>query len=113
MRLANKAKFAVVAACAASGMALAAAPANAATQPLQKVSCSDDPAELRFYGFASLLPTCYKGTGDLDVVQSIVSSFTTGTNSGFVVFRDGSKVTFDKGQHLPGQFKDILHIHTN
>ncbi|MEV5241412.1 hypothetical protein AB0K89_20225 [Streptomyces cinnamoneus] len=114
MRLANKAKLAVVAACAASGMALAAAPANAATTPLQQVSCNSDDTQMRFYGFISIIPMgCFKGSGDLDVKLNTVSSFTTGNQSGYVVFEDGRQKTFDKGQNVAGEFKNIVHIHTN
>ncbi|MEU2515038.1 hypothetical protein [Streptomyces syringium] len=115
MRFVKSAKLAAVALAAASGAALASAPANAATTPLQSVKCDrSDPTQLQFEGFMTLWPrACFKGSGDLDV--NITSSIfgRAGDHSGYVIYEDGTKVNFTKGPLAFGLPKTVVHIHTD
>ncbi|MFI1254209.1 hypothetical protein ACH4U6_10435 [Streptomyces netropsis] len=117
MRFVKSAKLAAVALAAASGVALAIAPANAATTPLKSVSCDrSDTTQLQFEGFISAFPLgCYKGSGDLDVNVKNAMYGRAGDHSGYVLFEDGTKVSFTKGGHIspPAGWKTVVHIHTN
>ncbi|MEU1309697.1 hypothetical protein ABZ419_12490 [Streptomyces cinnamoneus] len=114
MRLAHKTKLAAVAAFAASGMALAAAPADAATQSLQKVACdSSSTSQLQTWTIVTPWPVgCYEGSGDLDV-DIAPFAFKPGKHSGYFVLADGTKVNFTAGQPKTGLNKSVVHIHTN
>ncbi|MEV4431549.1 hypothetical protein [Streptomyces sp. NPDC049555] len=99
---------------AAAGLGLAAAPAQASTT-LHKVTCdANDTTQLKFWGFVSLFPTaCFSGSGDLDT-SVYVTSFVPGSQSGYVVYEDGTKKSFSAGTaRVDGAFKNVVHIHTN
>ncbi|MEU2856021.1 hypothetical protein ACFZB6_17390 [Streptomyces syringium] len=113
MRFVTSAKLAAVALAAASGVALAIAPANATTTPLKAVECGSSTGQLQFQAFMSMWPkACFKGSGDLDV--NVTSSIfgRAGDHSGYVVYGDGTKVNFTKGTTF-GLTKTVVHIHTD
>ncbi|MFV8129493.1 hypothetical protein [Streptomyces syringium] len=116
MRFVKSAKLAAVALAAASGVALAIAPANAATTSLTSVTCNrSDATQLQFEGFISMFPlACYKGSGDLDVQVKNAMYGRAGSHSGYVVFADGTKSSFTSGGNITvPDWKTVVHIHTN
>ncbi|MEU2515040.1 hypothetical protein [Streptomyces syringium] len=115
MRLVRSVKPAAVALAAASGVALAIAPANAATTPLQRVQCDpQDTTQVQFSLFMGswLTNPCYKGSGDLDVNVSSAIYGKAGDHSGHVVFADGTKSSFAKGEYITLRGR-IVHLHTD
>ncbi|MFF5128269.1 hypothetical protein ACFY41_15270 [Streptomyces syringium] len=113
MRLVKSAKLAAVALAAASGVALAIAPANATTTPLKAVECASGAGQLQFQAFVSMWPrACFKGSGDLDVKVTSSIFGRAGDHSGYVIYDDGTKVNFTKGTTF-GSAKTVVHIHTD
>ncbi|GGR37340.1 hypothetical protein WEB32_23205 [Streptomyces netropsis] len=115
MRVVRSVKLAAVALAAASGVALASAPANAATTPLQRVRCNPgDTTQLQFRLFmgSSLTDPCYTGSGDVDVNITSAIFGRAGDRSGHVVFADGTKSSFTKGGDIALR-GTIVHLHTD
>ncbi|GAA2721640.1 MULTISPECIES: hypothetical protein [Streptomyces] len=113
MRFMKTVRLGAVGLAAAAGLALAAAPANAATT-LHSASCSaqTDPNQITTWGF-SIIPHCFAGHGDLDT-NVYVTAFVPGNYSGYLVYEDGTKQNFSAGNaRVDGQFKNVVHIHTN
>ncbi|WP_370421412.1 hypothetical protein AB8O64_24520 [Streptomyces sp. QH1-20] len=118
MRFVKSAKLAAVALAAAAGAALASAPANAATTPLAPVTCDrENTTQFQFEGFVQPWPMgCFKGSGDLDINVNYIFYMRAGDHSGYVVFADGSKVSFTKGavfRPTEAGSKNAVHIHTD
>lgn len=115
MRFVKSAKLAAVALAAASGAALASAPANATTTPLKAVECATGVGQLQFQGFVSLFPlACFKGSGDLDVKVTNAMFGRAGNHSGYIVFEDGTRSSFTSGGNISvPDWKTVVHIHTN
>lgn len=115
MRLVRSVKLAAVALAAASGVALVVVPANAATTPLQRVRCDPgDTTQLQFRLFmgSSLTDPCYRGSGDVDVNITSAIFGRAGDRSGHVVFADGTKSSFTKGEAITLRGA-IVHLHTD
>lgn len=115
MRVVRSVKLAAVALAAASGAALAIAPANAATSPLQRVRCvPGDTTQMQFRLFmgSSLTDPCYSGSGDVDVNITSAIYGRAGDRPGHVVFKDGTKSSFAKGEDISLR-GSIVHIHTD
>ncbi|MEV4431550.1 hypothetical protein [Streptomyces sp. NPDC049585] len=114
MRLMKTVRLGAVAVAAAAGLGLAVAPAHASTTTLHKVECNQsDKSQLQFWQIVTPWPqTCFAGHGDLNVSLSQFA-LTPGNNTGYLVYRDGTKKTFTAGEPKFGLKGEVIHIHVN
>lgn len=68
--------------------------------------------QFRLFTGSSLTDPCYSGSGDVDVNITSAIFGRAGDRSGHVVFKDGTKSSFAKGEAITLR-GTIVHLHTD